>query len=56
MSEASETRIPCSESTRELLKDAKEGGETYDLLLRRMLKQYDPGALYAGVDAAETAE
>lgn len=39
----SETRVPCSRATREQLKSAKRGGETYDELFREMLEQYDPG-------------
>jgi hypothetical protein len=38
----SETRVPCSRNTREQLRSAKRGGETYDELFRAMLEQYDP--------------
>lgn len=37
-----DTRLPCSTDTRELLKSMKRGGETYDDLLRKMADQYDP--------------
>lgn len=36
------TRIPVTNATRELVKEQKRGGETYDDLLRRMVDQYDP--------------
>lgn len=42
MSTATETRVPCSKDTRRQLKAAKRGGESYDVLLRKMIKQYDP--------------
>jgi hypothetical protein len=42
MSKASETRIPCSEETRDAVREVKDDGETYDLLLRRMVAQYEP--------------
>jgi len=42
MTSATETRIPCSLKTRELLKAQKRGGECYDKLLKRMVQQYDP--------------
>lgn len=42
MSQASETRIPCSRETRRLVKAQKRGGESYDSLLRKMVEQYDP--------------
>jgi hypothetical protein len=35
-------RIPVSEETRDRVKQAKRGGETYDSVLRKMLVQYDP--------------
>lgn len=35
-------RIPCSKSTRRLVKSQKRGGESYDVLLRKMVRQYDP--------------
>jgi|AntRauTorcE11898_2_1112593.scaffolds.fasta_scaffold92889_2 hypothetical protein len=38
----SETRVPCSCATREQLRSAKRGGETYDELFRELLEQYDP--------------
>lgn len=41
-SNVSETRVPCSRTTREQLRSAKRGGETYDELFRNMLEQYDP--------------
>jgi hypothetical protein len=37
-----DTRIPVSNATRELVKAQKRGGETYDDLLRNMVAQYDP--------------
>ena len=42
MSSKHETRIPLSEETRQLVKSCKRGGEAYDTLLRKMVKQYDP--------------
>ena len=42
MATAHESRIPCSRETRELVKQQKRGGENYDSLLRKMVKQYDP--------------
>ena len=42
MSKAQETRIPCSRDTRELVRALKRGGENYDSVLRKMVKQYDP--------------
>lgn len=39
---ASETRVPCSYSTRNHLQSLKRGGETYDKLFRKMIEQYDP--------------
>jgi len=50
MSEAHESRIPVSRKTRKLVKQQKRGGENYDSLLRKMVKQYDPEK------AAETAQ
>lgn len=41
MSDASETRVPCSKETREQLWNAKNGGETFDSLFQKMLEQYD---------------
>jgi len=41
MSNASETRVPCSKATRERLWNAKQGGESFDALFRKMLEQYD---------------
>lgn len=41
----SETTIPCSRETREqVIRPLKRGGESYDLLLRKMAAQYDPDA------------
>lgn len=37
-----ESRIPVTRSTLELVKAQKRGGETYDTLLQKMVKQYDP--------------
>lgn len=38
----SKTTIPVSESTRDLVKYKKRGGQTYDDLLRAVFKEYDP--------------
>lgn len=37
-----DSRIPCSTETRELVKAQKRGGESYDALLQKMVDQYDP--------------
>jgi hypothetical protein len=42
MSKTTETRIPCSEKTRRLVKSLKRGGESYDDLLQKMADQYNP--------------
>jgi hypothetical protein len=42
MPQANESRIPCSRETRRLIKRQKRGGENYDSVLRKMVKQYDP--------------
>jgi hypothetical protein len=42
MSQANESRIPCSRETRRLVKQQKRGGENYDSVLRKMIAQYDP--------------
>lgn len=42
MSQTTESRIPCSQDTRKLIAAQKRGGETYDTLLQKMAKQYDP--------------
>lgn len=34
--------IPCTEKTRELVRAQKRGGESYDSLLQKMIRQYDP--------------
>jgi hypothetical protein len=39
-----ESSIPCSTRTRDLVKAAKRGGQTYDELLRLMIEQYEPEA------------
>jgi hypothetical protein len=39
---ATETAIPCSKEVRNLVRKQKRGGESYDLLLRKMVDQYDP--------------
>jgi hypothetical protein len=44
MSQAAETRVPCSVDTRERLRAAKRGGQTFDELFQTMLDQYDPDA------------
>ena len=38
----SEARVPVSRETRELVREQKRGGETYDDVLRKMVAQYDP--------------
>ena len=35
-------RIAVSAETRDLVRDQKRGGETYDELMRKMAVQYDP--------------
>jgi len=51
MSNASESRIPCSRETRQLVASQKRGGERYEDLLRKMVEQYDPDAVaHAGKD------
>jgi len=50
MSQAHETRLPCSRKTRGLVKSQKRAGENYDSVLRKMVEQYDPE------QAAETPE
>jgi hypothetical protein len=42
MSQAHESRIPCSRETRRLVKSCKRGGENYDSVLQKMVEQYDP--------------
>lgn len=37
-----DSRIPCTTQTRKLVKAQKRGGESYDDLLQKMVKQYDP--------------
>jgi len=37
----SDTTIPCSEATRDRLRDLKRGGEPYDATLRRVLDAYE---------------
>lgn len=44
MSTATETRVPCSEDTRNTLKRQKRAGWTYDELLQKMIDQFDPDA------------
>lgn len=43
MSTAAEARIPVMPQTRDRLRAAKRGNQTYDDLVREMLEQYDPG-------------
>jgi hypothetical protein len=50
MSNATATRLPCSRETRSLVANQKRGGESYDSVLQKMAKQYDPEK------AAETHE
>lgn len=47
MPNVTESRVPLSKNTRFELKQAKRGGETYDALFQKMLKQYDPDAALA---------
>lgn len=42
MAKNSQPLIPCTEETRNLVKEQKRAGETYDSLLRKMVQQYDP--------------
>lgn len=42
MSQAHESRIPCSRETRKTIKQMKRGGENYDSVLEKMAEQYDP--------------
>jgi len=42
MTDVTQTRIPCSRTTRKLVKEQKRGGESYDELLRKMAEQYEP--------------
>lgn len=37
-----DARIAVSTATRELIRNHKRGGETYDALLRKMADQYEP--------------
>ncbi len=37
-----ETAIPCSRDVRDLVKEKKRGGESYDCLLKKMVSQYNP--------------
>lgn len=39
MSQAAETRVPCSEKTRDRLRAVKVGGETYDDVMNRLLER-----------------
>lgn len=38
-----DARIAVSTATRDLVREYKRGGETYDQLLQKMAEQYDPG-------------
>lgn len=40
--ELSNDRVPCSEETKEQLRQCKRGGEPFDALFRKMMEQYDP--------------
>lgn len=42
MPNATETRIPCSRETRNLVKRQKRAGQRYEDVLRQMVEQYDP--------------
>jgi hypothetical protein len=42
MSKATESRIGLSQKRRKQLKALKRGGESYNSLLGKMIKQYDP--------------
>lgn len=48
MSMTTGTRVPCSIDTRDRLRAAKRGGDTYDDLFRKMLEQYDPSEAHQG--------
>lgn len=37
-----DARIAISKATRNMIRSKKRGGETYDRLLRKMAKQYEP--------------
>jgi hypothetical protein len=51
MSKATETRVPCSQETKELIIAQKRGGETYDALFRKMIEQYDPDEAHDAPEA-----
>jgi hypothetical protein len=55
MASATESRIPVSKATRKKVKALKRAGETYDSLLRKMARQYDPDAVSQSSDVGETA-
>ena len=40
--------VYCSAETKELVRCQKQGGETYDELLRRMVREYDPDTMNVG--------
>jgi len=48
MTDATEARIACSRQTRQLVKAEKRGGESYDELLQKMTRQYDPSTNLEG--------
>jgi hypothetical protein len=50
VSQAVETRVPCSRDTREQIRSCKRGGESYDSVLQKMVEQYDPA------EAADTTQ
>jgi len=42
VSKTVDTQIPVSSEMRDRLRGAKQGGERYEDLLQRLLKEYDP--------------
>lgn len=44
------SRIPVSKTTRDLVKAQKRGGESYDELLQKMVDQYTPTTGQSGGD------
>ena len=47
--------VYCSAETKKLVRRQKQGGETYDELLRRMVQEYDPDTAN-GVDQVEVTQ
>jgi len=44
MSAQEYTSVPCRETTRDLIRSLKRGGESYDRLLQKMAEQYETQA------------